>query len=373
MLPMAQRSSLDTWLRTQAARPLKALVAARSTDTNIRYVRAVRRRDASGLVADVYEQMEAEAGLLPPFTVYSPEPRLLAAAWSAGRESWLAGPFDSALREAVAASVSNANSCPYCLDAHTMMLSGAGHGGTAAALRTGERRVRRTHVDAVVEWAEATGEPGSDILAEPPFGPGELPAAIAVAVFFHMTNRVANVLLSESALPVPMPGPLRSVALGIAGATVGAEITARELPYGRSLGLGPKSDQGQRVPQDMAWASSLPAVAAANARLAYVTDDLVSDVLSAATVELVEKRIAGWEGGSPGFGKAWLTQACSDLDAQETPTARLALLTALASHQVTDEDVDAFRSVQPGDAALVTVVAWAAFGAARRIGTWLTP
>lgn len=60
-------------------------------------------------------------------------------------------------------------------------------------------------------------------------------------------------------------------------------------------------------------------------------------------------------------------RAAADLHA---PT-RLALLTGLAPHQVTDDDVAAARSLLDTDAALVGALAWAAFTAARRIGTWI--
>jgi hypothetical protein len=53
------------------------------------------------------------------------------------------------------------------------------------------------------------------------------------------------------------------------------------------------------------------------------------------------------------------------------PTARLALLSALASYQVDQQIISAFRQYQPGDRDLVNVTAWASWVAARRIASWL--
>jgi hypothetical protein len=54
------------------------------------------------------------------------------------------------------------------------------------------------------------------------------------------------------------------------------------------------------------------------------------------------------------------------LDQAPQAEARLALLAALASHQV----IEAFRFLHPADSDLVGALAWASFAAARRIGTW---
>ncbi|MCP4164746.1 MAG: hypothetical protein GY759_02495 [Chloroflexi bacterium] len=55
----------------------------------------------------------------------------------------------------------------------------------------------------------------------------------------------------------------------------------------------------------------------------------------------------------------------------DKPAARLALLTALAPHQIDEMIVDAFRAQQPGDDMLIAATAWASFTAARRVGSWL--
>ncbi|HXO43370.1 MAG TPA: alkylhydroperoxidase, partial [Thermoanaerobaculia bacterium] len=71
------------------------------------------------------------------------------------------------------------------------------------------------------------------------------------------------------------------------------------------------------------------------------------------------------------LGGGWVEEAVAGVPRDGRPAARLALLAALAPHRVGPAEVAAFRAAWPGDRALVAVVAWASFTAARRIGGWL--
>src|SRR5256885_15024902 len=109
--------------------------ALRASPSHVRLVAPVRPGEAGGLVADVYAQLERDFGMLaPPVHLHSPSPECLAACWLMLRETLLAaGLVDRAAREAVAAAVSLANSCPYCVDVHSATLGGLPGGGPAAA------------------------------------------------------------------------------------------------------------------------------------------------------------------------------------------------------------------------------------------------
>ncbi len=58
--------------------------------------------------------------MVPPLTLLSAQPDILAAVWSIWRESQLAlGPVQRTSTEAIAAAVSRLNACTYCVDAHS--------------------------------------------------------------------------------------------------------------------------------------------------------------------------------------------------------------------------------------------------------------
>jgi len=116
-------------------------------------------------------------------------------------------------------------------------------------------------------------------------------------------------------------------------------------------------------------------VGEAFARLAHVVDEIGLAVVPADVRALVTARLARWNGERLGLGQGWAMNAVGTLDAPDRPLAVLLLLTALASHQVDESIVAAARTGFDDDGAwsrnLVGAVAWAAFSAARTVGTRL--
>ena len=106
----------------------------RRTLAQIRYVSPVLPGAADGLVASVYAQAERDFGLIaPPLALHSPAPQALAAAWLMLRETLLAaGTAPRQQKEVVAASVSAANACPYCVAVHTAVIKGLASGSVPA-------------------------------------------------------------------------------------------------------------------------------------------------------------------------------------------------------------------------------------------------
>ena len=89
----------------------------------IKYIQAIAPRHAEGLVEPVYAQIKRDFGkIVEPFLLHSPIPELLAGAWMVCRETELVGSVPRYIKEAAAVAVSQQNQCPYCIDAHTIML-----------------------------------------------------------------------------------------------------------------------------------------------------------------------------------------------------------------------------------------------------------
>ena len=78
------------------------------------------------------------------------------------------------------------------------------------------------------------------------------------------------------------------------------------------------------------------------------------------------------EAGKDGINTGKVTLDFAKLMSEKDKVvARLTLLTALAPYQVLEQDIQAFRSIYPGDDKLLAATSWASFAAARRIGHWL--
>ncbi|MEV4458266.1 carboxymuconolactone decarboxylase family protein [Microbispora sp. NPDC049633] len=328
------------------------------TLAQVRHVAPVRPNAAPDLVRRVYAQVERDFGMLaPPVILHSPAPPVLAACWLALRESLLArGAVARPVKEAVATAVSRGNSCPYCVDVHRATMDAlVRRGGAAADPRTSR----------IEEWARASArreEAASHALPVPPDQAAEL---IAVAVTFQYLNRMVNVFLGDSPLPPGVPVRARKGLMRLFGLLM-APAASRAATPGDSLSLLPDAP----LPADLSWARDVPHVAGAFARAAAAVEEAGRRSVPEPVRDLVTDMLDGWNGEPPGLGRAWVAGAVSALPDRHRPAGRLALLTALASYQVDEGVVDAFRRVEPDDRALVELTAWAAMSAARRAGAW---
>ena len=333
----------------------------------IKYIQPIVAAKASGLTAQAYRQIKRDFGaLVEPFTLHSPAPQLLAGVWMATRETELTGSVRRELKEAVAAAVSQLNQCPYCQDAHTMMLhaTAAHNAATAISHRRGEQ-IQDPALREIVAWAAATRSPGAAILLTPPFSKREAPEIVGTAVAFHYINRMVDVFLSETPLPSNRDW-LKGILKRLAGWYF-ARAARRQKLSGASLELLPVA----KLPADLAWAAASSTVAGAFARWAAVIETAGQNALPDDARALVGERVSAWNGESPGLSRAWVEEALAGLDDSSKPAARLALLAALASYQVDEKVIKDYRAHHPGDDALVEIAAWASFSAARRVGTWL--
>jgi len=338
----------------------------------IRYLAPPPRRPA-GLVAQVFDQMRREFGVLAEaLTLHHPIPELLAVTWSCLRETVLArGRLPRPVKEAMALAISRANDCPYCIDAHGMMLQALGEGSEERRLRTG-KAPEDGRLAAVTAWAAATGRAEASELEAPPFARDEWPEAVATVCCFQYINRLATVLLGDSPLPAPLKW-LSGPAVWLAGRTLAD--TARRVPQpGEGLALVPESlsrDPGRW--EHLGWADGSPVLAAAFATFAEVTDRAAAPVLEAREQETVRRALTAWSGEEPPLGRDWLEEPLGGLETDRKPAVRLALLLARAPHRVTADDVAAFRRRHAGDPALLGLLCWSAHETAKRMTRWLEP
>ncbi|AUS81259.1 alkylhydroperoxidase [Actinoalloteichus sp. AHMU CJ021] len=344
--------------------------AVRRSLGRTRHVTPVLPSAATGVVAEVYRELERDFGVLaPPIAVLSPAPHLLAASWSLLRETLVVdGAVDRPVKEAVAAAVSASNSCPYCVEVHGSALRGLGSGAAATAIvagRSGE--VGDPRLRAVVEWAGAGG-PGAGAPPPPePFPVGHRAELVGVAVTFQFLNRLVNVFLEESPTPAGVPAGVRGGVRSLLARHLGAAA-------GRGVGPGASERGGEREepPPDLGWAAAHPGIGGAAARIARAADRAAGGSgLSERARSRVLDAVAVWEDVGRGPGRDWVEDLCAGLAAPDRAAARLALLTAFRSYQVDDRVVADFRGHHLGDAALVDLVGWSAFTAARRVGRWM--
>jgi AhpD family alkylhydroperoxidase len=346
---------------------LEKMIFQKMAPRSVRYLARLDYARVDGLAARVFEQLAAEFQIVPPITLHLPNIRLMAGVWGTGRECLVVGQAGRADREAVAAAVSQINTCPFCVDVHGAMLHGAGNGALAEELLSGEENPEMpARTRNLVHWARATLSPGAEILRNPPFSIAEAPQILGTAVCFHYLNRMVNVFLEKS----PLPGPaasFRKTGARVFGSLVGRRIVALDAEPGRFL----LASGAMPLPVEFRWAANSPHVAGALQRFAGAAEEAGRESLDAEVRELVSDRVTRWDGVPPGPSRAWAEEAAAPLSKDQQPAARLALLTALASYQVDEKIVNDFRKHRPSDSDLVNTAAWASYTAAKRISGWL--
>ena len=281
--------------------------------------------------------MERDFGFLaPPISLHSPSPEVMAASWLMMRETLLAsGRADRVLKESVASAVSEANTCPYCVEVHD-------------AIR---HNIDGTY-DANVVRAWVRGGPR-------PFPHDRLEECVGAAVTFEYVNRMNNVFLPSSPIPARVPrlahNQLRRTLGGVAAPG------KRAIEPGGSLALLPDTP----LPEDLSWSAGHATVAGAFARASAVIDSAGARSLPLHVRDLVNARLSDDAGGI-GLSRSWVDQAVAEVPAGDRAVAKLALLTALASYQVDADIVASARRDCADAAALVDLTAWASWSAARR-------
>ncbi len=322
----------------------------------IKYIQPIKPKQAEGLVKPVYQQIKRDFGnIVEPFLVHSLLPELLAGAWMACRETELVGNVPRNIKEAVAIAVSNQNQCPYCVDAHTIMLVAGGDKNLAKNLKKQEL-IQEEKTKGIIDW----------ILGKAPanFPDNELPEIIGTIVYFHYINRIANIFLGDT--PLPSNQPLLKGGLTSIASTMFSSAVKRPKTAGESLEFLPETE----LPTDLAWANGSPNVAGAFARFAKAMEIDGEFALPIEVRLKVEEYVTGAITEKRPYKEPFeVAQGLAD-EAQRVAVT-LSVMTALSSRSVNEKVIADFKAYYPQDTKLLGAVAWASFLAARKIGLQL--
>ncbi|MFG2058779.1 carboxymuconolactone decarboxylase family protein [Micromonospora sp. NPDC048930] len=313
---------------------------------------------ATALTAEVYRQLRDEfLGPVATFQALSPVPEVLAATWALMREALLAGDASRVDRELVAAAVSRANRCGFCVDAHVMLLHALGEPELAEVIARGGTPLEPRHTE-LVGWAEASRNPGAAAWTSR-YGPEVTGTLLAC----HFVSRMASALLDPD---LPPSGPQRSPGVQSVGGRVCVRTAREPKEPGRSL---PLLDPGTTALP--AWAGDSPVgVAYASLKSAATQGgDLLSEVARQTVTGTVR-----WEDGQhPARPAEWASELVLDLSGKDRAGTRIALLAAFAPAAITPADVAVWRLSYPDDADLVRIVAYGAITATDHVAGALTP
>jgi len=337
----------------------------------MRYVHAIPRSSATGLVAQVYDMIQEDFFINGSLISRSKVPELMAGIWTAGRESILVDDrLDRTTKEAMNAVLSQVNECPYCGDMLISLVHASGKHDTASSIFAKtegifgetEAGIANTTLGKRLAWVKSIATPGAKIDIPAPFTAEELPEAIAALMAMSDINRFSHVVMDGS--PVTAPLGLQSVKAA-ALRLFGGELRAthiKALRPGRALPLLPPA----LLPADMHWAIPNPRIADALARWTAVVERESSRAVSPDVRDLVACNLERWSGELMPLSRSWVNSEVAGLTGKDRAIARLALVLAKAPYQVDETLVEDVLSGDLCEERFIRILAWASFSGARR-------
>ena len=331
----------------------------------MRYLQSVPRHKAHGTVTEVYDQIAEDFFVNGSLTSRSRVPELFAAIWTAGRETVLVtDQLDRTTKEALTATLSSINDCPYCGDMMVSLVHAADrHEDAARILDEKEENIADPLLRERLLWVRAVATPGAAPPTSTPFNRAQLPEAIGSLMALSDINRFSHIVMDGS--PVNAPFGLQA-ARAFALRLFGGELRATHihpLEPGRSLPLLPEAE----LPEDMQWARPNPRIASAVSRWAAAVERESEKVIPERTRQLVHDSLKQWQGEQMPISRNWVEQEVDGLQGNERAIARLALVVAKASYQTDDKLVAEVLEHNPEQEQFLRILAWSSFTAARYV------
>lgn len=326
----------------------------------MRYVTAVPVRSSVGLTKRVYEMIAEDFFVNGSLSSHSHVPELFAGSWLGGRELVLVTDrLDRKTKEAMGATLSYINDCPYCADMLVSLVHGSGdHQSASSILKDAEDEIHDSKLRERLTWIRRYMTDGPEGNSDAPFTADELPEAIGTLFTLNYVNRFSHVVMDGS----PVGATLKDTALRLFGYEL-RETTERPIQPGRGLDLLPSAS----VPDYMDWARPNLRIADALARWGAAVEREASAAISPEVQELVHSRLDTWEGGKMPLSRSWVEDEVQTVEGKDRDVAKLILVVAKASWQFDESLVQAVMPHEIDEERLIRILAYAAFSAARRL------
>jgi hypothetical protein len=329
----------------------------------MRYLQPVPGHRASGLTAEVYRQIAEDFFVNGSLTSRSAVPALFAAIWTVGRETVLVSDhLDRVTKEAMTATLSSVNDCPYCGDMLVSLVhAGDRHDDAVQILNATERNISDPLLRERLLWVRAVATPGAAPPTVTPFSSLELPEAIGALMAMSDINRLSHIVMDGSPVNAPLGlSTVKAFALRLFGGELKA-THLRPLRPGRALGLLPEAD----LPADMHWAQANPRIARAVAQWAAAVDKEALGAVPEQCRQVVQRSLAAWRGERMPISRSWVDEEVDGLEGNARAVARLALIIAKAPYQCDDGLIGEVVEHNPRQEQLLRILAWCSFTAAR--------
>jgi len=331
----------------------------------MRYVSSVPLNRADGALKAMYEQINRDFFINGSLTSRSRVLDVFAAIWILGRETILVDDLvDRTTKEAIAATLSSINDCPYCGE----MLVSLVHAGNRSddamrILDQEEDQIEDPILRARLAWIR-TAATSSAPLPAAPFTAAQLPEVIGSIMAMSDINRFSHIVMAGSPVQVPYGSrTLKKSALRLFGNELRPNHSA-PLAKGASLVFLPDAT----LPTDLAWVGANPRIASAVARWAATVERESKTVVAESVKRLVNDNLARWDGSQMPLGRSWVDSETGGLRGTDRDIARFALMLAKASYLIDTEMNEALLALAGDEENFIRILAWCSYSAARYLG-----
>ncbi len=330
------------------------------------HISSIKPGKATGLVRDVYQQLKDEMGdVVEPISMHALVPELLQHIYSILREVVIIeDTVPRKYKEAVGAAVSSSNDCPYCVDAHTIMIIGLSDKKMAkAVVKKDLSLLEDRETIKLIRWSFNTKAFDSLIVKDPPFSAKQAPEIIGTAVFFHYLNRMVTCFLGPTILPMNvsfLKEPMKKMAAMMFSKVLNTEREAGKVLNPQLLGDGDRNLQ---------WTKTNKRVSHVFISYQRLIDGLAKDYLPQDVIEFIEDQIDVWDGREVKLNTRILDREVESVSPRYRPIARILYLVAFTPYRVRDYHFAEFRSLfMDSDMAILVAFSWASFKTATKIG-----
>jgi alkylhydroperoxidase family enzyme len=333
--------------------------------TTMRYVTAARRADANEIGEEVYRQINNDFFINGSLTSRSKVTPIFAATWMAGRETIIVDDqLDRVTKEAIAATLSSVNDCPYCGDMLVSLVHAGDRHDQASAIYDGRTdKITDPKMRELLSWVIAVASPGSKPQAELPFTDAEMPEVMGSIMAMADINAFSHVVMDGSPVNEPMGSSrLKSLALRAFGAELVPTQKQQVVP-GLAIKLVPEA----QLPIGYEWAVSNPRIAEAIARWIAAVDREAEKAVPTAVRELVISNIDAWDGDQMPMSRSWLERETESASGADRDFARFALIMVKARYQLDDSLTEAVLAHCPDDESFIRILAWCSNLSARAL------
>ena len=338
---------------------LKLSLFDRMSVKTMRHVTSIPRKEATGLVKQVYDMIADDFFINGSLTSHSKVPDLLAGVWTGGRESMLVDDhLDRTTKEAMTAVVSQLNECAYCGDMLISLVhAGKEHGAASDIFEEQEANIADESLRRKLLWMKAmiTGENAERLPL--PFPEAGLPEVLASILAISHINRFSHIVMDGS--PVSGSRTMKGLSLRMFGHELKSTKVKPVLPD-RTAGLLPQAP----LPPDMEWSTDNPRIARAMARWAAAIERESIKVAPPEVRSFVQDNLACWDGSAMPLSRSWVEDETAQLTGHDRDLARFSLIVAKSAPQIDDRVIE---KVHENEEQFIRLLAWASFLGARRV------